>query len=220
MKINLISDNHGFYPPIPKADFTIFCGDFHLGRHKYRENRVVFDNLAENEQFQQSTLPWLNSAKYWIATPGNHDPVLKSYEHDQIITNGYCDTPIGRVYLDPSTLLIDWPFGKTEDELFEQYKNIHDVDILVTHQPPYGILDRAVSGESCGSHALLDLVERLKPRIHVFGHIHEGFGYVAKKLSTKHETLFVNCSITTEKYQLRRHFPQLQDRYELSLCEF
>lgn len=176
--------------------------------------------MAESEHFQHYTLPWLNSSRFWVATGGNHDPVLKTVEHDKIITNGFCETPIGRVYLDSSTLLTGWPFAQTEDELFERYKNISNVDILVTHQPPYGILDRTTYGESCGSHALRDLVERLKPRVHVFGHIHEAFGSVAKKLSKKHDTLFVNCSITTEKYELRRHFPQILDKYEVALCDF
>ncbi|KAL5339058.1 Metallo-dependent phosphatase-like protein [Aspergillus crustosus] len=51
------------------------------------------------------------------------------------------------------------------------------VDILLTHGPPYGILDQVVgSGESVGCEHLYRAVERARPAVHVFGHIHEGYG--------------------------------------------
>lgn len=51
-----------------------------------------------------------------------------------------------------------------------------EVDILVTHEPPFGILDQTNKGVHAGSPALLRLVEVMKPRVHIFGHIHEGHG--------------------------------------------
>ena len=51
-----------------------------------------------------------------------------------------------------------------------------DVDILVTHSPPYGILDVSNKGNYCGSKALLKEVHRIKPKLHLFGHIHEARG--------------------------------------------
>lgn len=50
-------------------------------------------------------------------------------------------------------------------------------DVLITHTPPYGIMDQAADGTLCGCEELLTAVkERVRPRLHVFGHIHEGHG--------------------------------------------
>jgi len=52
-----------------------------------------------------------------------------------------------------------------------------DVDVLVTHGPPKGVLDRVFDGTHVGCEHLLEAVQnRVKPRVHVFGHIHEGYG--------------------------------------------
>jgi hypothetical protein len=89
-----------------------------------------------------------------------------------------------------------------------------NTDILITHGPPVGILDRAprgFSGESYGEYGeegvpkfsyehvgcqdLLDAVSRVKPGMHVFGHIHADKGH-----SKQDGTLFVNASICNENY--------------------
>jgi Icc-related predicted phosphoesterase len=50
-------------------------------------------------------------------------------------------------------------------------------DVLITHGPPHGILDKAADGVLCGCRELLTAVKtRVKPRLHIFGHIHEGYG--------------------------------------------
>jgi Icc-related predicted phosphoesterase len=59
--------------------------------------------------------------------------------------------------------------------VIEQYKG--KVDILVTHWPPYGILDKVFKRERGGSKGVLKFVKEIKPKIHIFGHIHEGYGY-------------------------------------------
>lgn len=51
------------------------------------------------------------------------------------------------------------------------------VDLMLTHGPPMGVLDRVVwGGERVGCEFLRRAVERARPRVHVFGHIHEGYG--------------------------------------------
>lgn len=55
------------------------------------------------------------------------------------------------------------------------------IDIMVTHGPPFSILDNVVGmgprmGSSVGCQHLLRAVKRCKPRVHAFGHIHEGWG--------------------------------------------
>jgi len=81
-------------------------------------------------------------------------------------------------------------------------------DVLITHGPPYGLHDRVgktfskmVSavmgqGEHAGCRDLLQAVTRLSPRLHVFGHIHEGYGQTRRG-----DTLHVNASICDARYR-------------------
>ena len=60
-----------------------------------------------------------------------------------------------------------------------------DTDILVSHSPPLGILDINGEGHMCGSEVLLrHVVERVKPKYHIFGHIHKSYGLVTNGLTT------------------------------------
>lgn len=51
-----------------------------------------------------------------------------------------------------------------------------DVDIIMTHGPPEGVLDLTTLGTHAGCRHLLRALHRAKPMIHCFGHIHEGWG--------------------------------------------
>ncbi|RAL00402.1 40S ribosomal eS8 domain-containing protein [Aspergillus ibericus CBS 121593] len=67
------------------------------------------------------------------------------------------------------------------------------VDIMITHGPPYGILDQVVPGHmSVGCEHLFRAVKRARPRLHVFGHIHEGYGAVRKEWSSGNESM-IQC---------------------------
>ena len=69
-----------------------------------------------------------------------------------------------------------------------------DTDVLVTHTPPYGILDRA--GTSLyGSKELLERVSTIRPRLHLFGHIHRAHGTTNDGM-----TVFSNAAIMDEGY--------------------
>jgi len=63
-------------------------------------------------------------------------------------------------------------------------------DVLLTHGPPLGchdVVDR--DGSHAGCHDLACAVASVRPSLHVFGHIHEGYG-----ASTDGTTTFVNAS--------------------------
>lgn len=70
-----------------------------------------------------------------------------------------------------------------------------DTNVLITHGPPKGILDELPNGELVGCDELLSAVKRIKPSLHIFGHIHCGYG-------EKHVdgTSFYNASICSEMY--------------------
>jgi hypothetical protein len=74
----------------------------------------------------------------------------------------------------------DWAYNlpRGGSELKEKWGMIPDnTDVLITHGPPHGLLDAAMDGFLCGCEELLEAVTtRVKPRLHIFGHIHEGYG--------------------------------------------
>jgi predicted phosphodiesterase len=71
-----------------------------------------------------------------------------------------------------------------------------DTDVLVTHGPPIGIGDVTLEGDSTGCSDLWEAVGRVKPKIHAFGHIHEGYGVYKQK-----KTLYINASICNRGYE-------------------
>jgi Icc-related predicted phosphoesterase len=73
--------------------------------------------------------------------------------------------------------------------------------VLVTHRPPHGVLDlvpRDLAGayENTGCKELLRAVKRIKPKLHVFGHIHEGYG-----VNRGDEITFLNACICDAAYR-------------------
>ncbi|MFN8395634.1 MAG: metallophosphoesterase [Bacteroidia bacterium] len=91
----------------------------------------------------------------------------------------------------------DWAFNRQRGaDIAKHWALIpEDTDILVTHGPPYGILDRTDDGKLVGCEELIKVVERIRPKIHVFGHIHEAHGSLIKD-----GTHYVNASILNLRY--------------------
>lgn len=100
----------------------------------------------------------------------------------------------------------DWAFqidtAVQDEEIFGRIPSRTEanvaIDVLVTHGPPYGVRDHVKRGpqgertEHAGSRALRDAIDRVAPRIHAFGHIHEGYGLTVMP----NGTLCINaCSV-------------------------
>lgn len=71
-----------------------------------------------------------------------------------------------------------------------------DTDILITHGPPYGFADKTYGGLSVGCEELIKVIDVIKPKVHVFGHIHEGYG-----IARNDHTVFINASTCTLRYR-------------------
>jgi len=71
-----------------------------------------------------------------------------------------------------------------------------DTDVLITHGPPYGVLDECKDGRKVGCEILMEKVLEVKPKIHVFGHIHEQYGSVLGE-----DTTFINASSLNRRYK-------------------
>lgn len=190
MKIIGISDTHGVRPPLPYGDVLAHCGDWSHWEGTLRE-------LA-------AFCRWMNQQPhtYKILISGNHDFIFfNDPEGARAMVEEY-----GILYLEDSAVTIDgisfwgspwqpkykgWAFGLDEDSIIKKWALIpSDVDVLLTHSPPAGILDTDSTGKRQGCPHLRDKVAEVQPKLHVFGHMHEGHG---SKLVGK--TIYVNASI-------------------------
>jgi Icc-related predicted phosphoesterase len=197
MRIVLISDTHGLHDglTVPPGDVLIFPGD--AGRRGTLEELRAFNDFLGGLPHPQ---------KIFVA--GNRDYFFERQpeESRRMLTNA--------VYLQDEEISIDgvriygspWqpPFINTAfnlprgGPLRDKWARIPaGIDILVTHTPPYGIGDRTSRGESVGCEELRAAVRRIKPKVHVFGHVHEGYGKY-------HEDgiLYINASVTNAAMQL------------------
>ncbi len=72
-----------------------------------------------------------------------------------------------------------------------------NLDVLVTHGPPFGILDETAPGKAhLGCEELLNAVKEKKPKVRLFGHIHGGAGTFDNG-----DTRFVNAAYLNERYR-------------------
>lgn len=82
-------------------------------------------------------------------------------------------------------------------DMSEIWNNIPKVDILVTHTPPYGFGDKIVRGRHVGCRYLKKRIDTvIKPRVSVFGHIHEAHGHTFDE-----EVLYINACLSDHRYR-------------------
>jgi predicted phosphodiesterase len=195
MRIVLLSDTHDKHARIavPDGDVLVHAGDA-TGK----------GSVEQLERFAAFFVALPHAHKIVIA--GNHDFGLEQHPGlgAELFGAAYlCDAEANvgglRVWGAPwQPWFFDWAFNLRRGEpLREKWALVPEgIDILVTHGPPHGILDRTLRGEPVGCEELTAALPRIRPRLHVFGHIHEAYG-------THHDgtTLFVNASNCTLAYQ-------------------
>jgi Icc-related predicted phosphoesterase len=218
MRITVLSDTHtkhGLIPreDLPGGDLILHAGD--IMNSGYNKNDIHdfctwFHSLDQYED------------KVFIA--GNHDRMFENHplESNTIVNNYgsviylqdddlvlYGDGPNGdapedniRIYGSPwQPEFYSWAFNlpKNGIEISGKWEAIPDnTDILITHGPSFGTLD-TVAGrpwDNLGCELLAERIERLRPKIHVCGHIHSGYGY-----EFKNGTHFFNASVLDESYE-------------------
>lgn len=200
MKIVFISDTHGQHRKLknlPKADLIIHGGDV---------SKLGKDH--EVEDFIHWFLRLDYAHKIFIA--GNHDFYFEDYSLDFIqkkltsnchyLCNSGVEIEGVKIWGSPVTpTFFNWAFNVDRGIPIQKYWKMipSDTNILVTHGPVKGMLDRTSSNINAGCEDLLKTVEKLKPKFHLFGHIHEAYG--KEKVN---ETTFVNGSLLNEKYEL------------------
>src|SRR5438093_12158875 len=84
--------------------------------------------------------------------------------------------------------------GQRVKPIAKHWKLIPKVtDILVTHGPAFGILDGTTTNHHIGCENLLKRIKRIKPKVHVFRHVHHAYGR-----TEINNTTFINASIMDE----------------------
>jgi Icc-related predicted phosphoesterase len=217
MRITFISDTHTKHkiiePLLIGGDLLIHAGDFMSSGY----------NPGEAESFF-SWYDSINNYETKILISGNHDRIM---ENDPPWASGILTGYKTIEYLqdDGLTLYFDGPNGEfPEDNIHiwgspwqpefnnwafnlqrgEEIKKKWDLipqntDILITHGPPFGKLDYVPrGGVNVGCEELLKKVQSVRPKIHVFGHIHEGAGYVFDG-----STHFINAAVLNDRYEFR-----------------
>jgi len=189
LTIVLISDTHELHREVevPPGDILIHAGDFTMNS-KSAEKLLDFNE-------------WLGELPhaYRVVIPGNHDSIVEDASRRSLITNATLlinesvEIMGLKFWGSPTTPLLGEAFGVVSDTARAKlYSRIPaDTDILVTHGPPYGILDQTPgSHHHEGCNQLLGALRKVKPMLHVFGHIHGAYG-----TESTNDTLFVNAAL-------------------------
>lgn len=120
------------------------------------------------------------SKKPVIIVPGNHD--VSEWHSCKIIHNVH-----NKPFKYNNYNFIGYRYTNLEIDPKKEYKDVKNLEnkithntILVTHAPPYGILDKSYRGNNSGSKELLKLYKNNNVILHLFGHIHHSFGYYGK----------------------------------------
>jgi Icc-related predicted phosphoesterase len=180
MNLVMLSDTHAAHhaprPSLPAGDVLIHCGDL-----------THFGSFAE----LKAEISWLKSQPhaFKILISGNHDTCLENLmAKDMEAELRRMLHPI--VYLRDSGVIIEgtrfwgspWipPYAGAFNSDLEvrqaKFGAIPNVDVLITHGPPLGVIDDGI-----GCPALLSAVQRIKPRVHCFGHVHKSHGAIAPR---------------------------------------
>jgi Icc-related predicted phosphoesterase len=196
VRIVATSDCHGRYREavLPEGDVLVLAGDM-LPRGGYEPA-----DLHDLED-------WLDGVAFRdvILIAGNHDWL---FERDKTIR------PRNAIYLEDSGVELDglefygspwqpafcnWAFNlpRNGPELGAAWDRIPPgTDVLITHGPPHGVLDRPFGTRPpVGCELLRERVKAIRPKAHIFGHIHGDHG-------KRHEggTWFVNACLCDEDY--------------------
>jgi Icc-related predicted phosphoesterase len=198
-KVVAISDTHNRKTELPEGDLLIHSGDFTVHGFRIELYRQMLWLESQRHKF-----------KYGVVTLGNHD--LYGEEQLEELRAAFAD--IGYVLLHNETYTLpnglklwgsahtpeyhDWAFMLKPGPIFDAWEKIPlDTDILFTHGPPAGILDKSYRGPGIGCPHLLTKVQEVKPKLMCFGHAHEGHGVLKTG-----DTLFVNAAVRFEVVEL------------------
>lgn len=187
---------------MPKGDVLVCCGDIsHRGEFKSLEN------------FNQ----WLGtlSYKHILFIAGNHDlsfesprdkrQAIETLSNAQYMENHHLVIDgikfVGMAHSLKERMIFPDAFMTTNYSwIMNQWEKIQECDVLITHRPAKGILDMNCEGSEEGCPVIATYVSKMKPRLHLFGDIHEARGTAFTK-----DTTSINCAVVTRANQLYQY---------------
>jgi hypothetical protein len=202
MRVAVVADLHGQLPAVAPCELLLVAGDL----------RPLDAKSAQEEEswLNGPFRTWLDNvpAAQTVGIAGNHDFLFERAPQRvprnlrwTYLQDGACDAGGLTIWGSPWTpWFYDWAFNAPrimgERFLEERYSAVSEAtDVLLLHGPPAGYGDRTASGAHAGSTAALDLIDRIRPRLCVFGHIHEGRGRWHRAGTT-----LVNCAAVDVGY--------------------
>ncbi len=178
LNLVLISDTHGLHDQLhlPPGDMILHAGD-------------VSSRGTETEVIK--FLEWFEGLdyQYKIFIAGNHDFFFENSSPEKIAAI----IPPSITYLNDSGITIegikiwgspitpwffDWAFNRQRGTEIKKHWDLipTDTDLLITHGPVHGILDKTKTGVAAGCEELLKKIDGSNIKLHLSGHIHEGYG--------------------------------------------
>ena len=206
MVISIISDTHNKHKQLefPGGNILIHSGDISSRGYDYEIDDFCkwFDKIDNYDN------------KIFIA--GNHDwgfqdnydksiEIVKSYKNiiylqDDLHLIGDDYATAIKIWGSPwQPEFCHWAFNAMRGDDIKQHwdKIPMNTDILITHGPSFGNLDKVIGrNDNLGCEELAKKIVELKPKIHVFGHIHSGYGY-----KFNGDTHYFNASVLNERYK-------------------
>ena len=219
MKITFISDTHNKHNQITKdllgGELLLHAGDISSMGYKHEiEDFCKWYNSLENYDFKMfiaGNHDWgfIDREPFFVhrsvLIPKSTEEILNSYKNFEYLRDSSVEVQIGdekpvKIYGSPwQPEFFDWAFNlpRKGEELKRRWNNIPtDTDILITHGPAYGYLDKVIGRtDHLGCELLADRIKEIKPKIHVCGHIHTGYGYTFDG-----DTHYINASVLNEQY--------------------
>lgn len=210
MKFVCISDTHCQLDgiEIPDGDILLHAGDLTYRGTLQEISKELFELSKHRARFKHIILSEGNHDWLGARDPSLMDRLCKDYGITLLRDSSVTIDGI-KIYGSPfQPFFCNWAFNLPRGKALKiKWDSIpDDTQVLITHGPPMGILDGVErwNGKNCsydtehvGCDDLHNRVQELKDlKLHVFGHIHGGYG--SMKVGN---TTFINASICTEQYK-------------------
>lgn len=217
IKICAMSDLHGYLPEINPCELVLICGDIvplsaqGSSRHTSRWYERAFKTWAESLPCDKVIFI---AGNHELRFPNHYEYYKKMFPNNSKVTylchEGYIyKGPDGKEYSIFGTPYCqefgNWAFMLTNEELPDKYEDIpHRVDILMTHDQPYYFGDVLLqedcpwaNGGHIGNKALLEFIQKKRPRYQFNGHLHS----CSHDKIMIEDTIHYNVSLKDESYQ-------------------
>lgn len=204
-----VADLHGNLDRVefPTGDVLVIAGDI----LDLNWSATSFEQAARDQETELGTLDdrvGKLGFKHILMVGGNHDfalerrPKLTKFKNIKLLQDEGVTTNGVKFWGSPWVPSIQMAFGCSWNHARHQWDKIPaGLDVLITHVPPFGILDRpGRTADPSGDTYLWKVVQERLPKIHIFGHVHTRYGRIQIG-----ETLFVNASVVNGKRQLQNN---------------